>query len=101
MSELLKALKDSFDKLAQERSKDLLKKDLDLENEGTYFLYYDTDDVDIGVGRAIVRCDTIQDEDRALDDAKEEILAEIEAGENYEILDDDNLRSLIVKALRG
>lgn len=101
MSELLKALKDSFDKLAQERSKILLEKDLDLENEGTYFLYYDTDEVDIGVGRATVRRDTIQDEDRALYDAKEEILAEIEAGENYEILDDDNLRYLIVKALRG
>lgn len=100
MSELLKALKDSFDKLAQERSKDLLEKDLDLENQGTYFLYYDTDDVDIGVGRAIVRREVIQDEDRAIDDAKEEILTEIEEGEN-DIFDDDKLRSLIVKFLRG
>ena len=100
MSELLKALKDSFDKLAQDRSKDLLEKDLDLENQGTYFLYYDTDDVDIGVGRAIVRREVIQDEDRAIDDAKEEILTEIEEGEN-DIFDDDKLRALIVKFLRG
>ena len=100
MSELLKALKDSFDKLAQDRSKDLLEKDLDLENQGTYFLYNDTDDVDIGVGRAIVRREVIQDEDRAIDDAKEEILTEIEEGEN-DIFDDDKLRALIVKFLRG
>ena len=100
MSELLKALKDSFDKLAQKRSKDLLEKDLDLENQGTYFLYYDTDDVDIGVGRAIVRREVIQDEDRAIDDAKEEILTEIEEGEN-DIFDDDKLRALIIKFLRG
>lgn len=100
MSELLKALKDSFDKLAQDRSKDLLEKDLDLENQGTYFLYYDTDSVDIGVGRAIVRREVIQDEDRAIDDAREEILTEIEEGEN-DIFDDDKLRSLIVKFLRG
>lgn len=100
MSELLKALKDSFDKLAQDRSKDLLEKDLDLENQGTYFLYYDTDSVDIGVGSAIVRREVIQDEDRAIDDAREEILTEIEEGEN-DIFDDDKLRSLIVKFLRG
>lgn len=100
MSELLKALKDSFDKLAQDRSKDLLEKDLDLENQGTYFLYYDTDSVDIGVGSAIVRREVIQDEDRAIDDAREEILTEIEEGEN-DIFDDDKLRALIVKFLRG
>ena len=100
MSELLKALKDSFDKIAQERSKYLLEKDLDLENQGTYFLYYDTDDVDIGVGRAIVRREVIQDEDRAIGDAKEEILTEIEEGEN-DIFDDDKLRALIVKFLKG
>ena len=100
MSELLKALKDSFDKLVQDRSKYLLEKDLDLENQGTYFLYYDTDSVDIGVGRAIVRREVIQDEDRAIDDAREEILTEIEEGEN-DIFDDDKLRSLIVKFLRG
>lgn len=100
MSELLKALKDSFDKLAQKRSKDLLEKDLDLENQGTYFLYYDTDSVDVGVGSVIVRREVIQDEDRAIDDAREEILTEIEEGEN-DIFDDDKLRSLIVKFLRG
>lgn len=75
--ELLTALKKAFYKLVGERQQSLLDEDLDHGREGTYYLYEDTDAVDVGVGQLTIRKETIQDEQKAWEDAKEEIITEL------------------------
>lgn len=75
--EMVQALKDAFNKMAEVRQQKLLEEDLDFDNEGTYFQHWDTDSVDVGVGRVLVRKEVIQDEDKALEDAKQEVIEEI------------------------
>lgn len=102
--ELLQALKDAFNKLVEARKEKLLEEDLELENEGTYFQYWDTDSVDFGVGRVCVRKEIIQDEDKAFDDAKEEIISELVNNEEdapYYLFENNEFTIALGKFLKG
>lgn len=72
--DLLEALKKAFLAMAEECKERLLEDDLEEGNEGKYFECYDTDYVDVGVGSVCVRKETIQDEDKAFEDAKENVI---------------------------
>ena len=75
--EFLSALKKAVYKLIGERQQKLLDDDLAEGRFGKYFQYYDTDAVDVGTGKLTVRKETIQDEEKAWGDAKEEIITEL------------------------
>ena len=75
--EFLSALKKAFYELVKERQQKLLDDDLAEGRFGKYFQYYDTDAVDVGTGKLTVRKETIQDEEKAWKDAKEEIISEL------------------------
>lgn len=72
--DLLEALKKAFLAMAEECKERLLEDDLEEGTEGKYFECYDTDYVDVGVGSVCVRKETIQDEDKAFEDAKENVI---------------------------
>ena len=98
-TELQRKLKE----LSEERSETLLEKDRALDNEGTYFLCCDTDSVDVGVGSVTVRRELIQDETKAEEDAKEEIITEVANLEDsfYTLLEDNKISSLLADVLRS
>lgn len=102
--ELLTALKKAVYKLIGERRQSLLDEDLDHGREGTYYLYEDTDEVDIGVGQLTVRRETIQDEQKAWDDAKEEIITELVNNEEdavYNLWENNEFTVQLGKYLKG
>lgn len=69
---LLQALKSKFLQMAEKKAEELIE-----HNEDEYFIKYDTDSVDVGVGSVCVRREAIYDEDRAFEDAKEIIVDEL------------------------
>lgn len=72
--DLLEALKKAFLAMAEECKERLLEDDLEEGTEGKYFECYDTDYVDVGVCSVCVRKEIIQDEDKAFEDAKENVI---------------------------
>lgn len=96
---LIENLKKAFNQLVNERQDYLLEK-----NEEDYFKGYDKDYIDNGVGMQCIRCDAILDEEKALDDAKEQIIEEIE-GNYYETIEDlfskEEFVNSLVEFLKG
>lgn len=74
---LIRALKSAFEDMVNKRTEKILEEDLQEGANGEYFMEYDRDSVNVGIGNVIVREDVIQDEDRAFDDAKDMIIDEI------------------------
>lgn len=98
-TELQKKLKE----LSEQRAETILENDSELDNEGTYFLCWDSDCVDVGVGSVTVRREMIQDETKAEEDAKEEIITEVANLEDsfYYLLEDNKISSLLADVLRS
>lgn len=92
-------LQKKLNELSENRAKAILEKD----DEGKYFICWDTDSVNIGVGMATVRCEAIQDEERAEKDAREEIITEVSNIEDgfYYLLEDNKISSLLADVLRS
>ncbi len=70
---LIKALKLAFEDMVKQKAEELLKNDLKEGRDGEYFMGYDRDSVDVGVGSVIVRQDIVQNEERAFEDAKDQV----------------------------
>lgn len=97
-------IKEALKKAISKRASELLEDDLNNEEGGKYFIKYDFDTVDIGVGRQIVRKDTIQDEGEAWEDAKQELVEEMNNADYetfYSLIDDENVCNAIIKLLEG
>lgn len=97
-------IKEALKKAISKRASELLEDDLNNEEGGKYFIKYDFDAVDIGVGRQIVRKDTIQDEGEAWEDAKQELVEEMNNADYetfYSLIDDENVCNAIIKLLEG
>lgn len=102
--DLLEALKKAFNAMVEERTENLLEDDLNNGEGGKYFIKYDFDAVDIGGGHQIVRKDTIQDEDQAFEDAKEEIISELVNNEEdapYYLFENNEFTIALGKFLKG
>lgn len=96
----MQILKQAINNWIRARADRLLVEDLPEGENGRYFQLYDSDDVDIGVGRVIVRQDMLQDEELAFKDAKKEILEELKAGdfsEVYDLFDDEQVQREFIK----
>ena len=89
-------LQRKLNELSEERAEYLLEK-----NEDEYFICYDSDSVDVGVGMLTVRQEKILDEERAEEDAKEEIIIEVANLEDsfYTLLEDNKISSLLADVL--
>lgn len=87
-----------LNKLSEERAEELLE-----TNEDKYFICYDSDSVDVGVGMLKVRSEKILDEERAEEDAKKEIITEVANLEDsfYNLLEDNKISSLLADVLRS
>lgn len=97
-------IKEALKKAISKRASELLEDDLNNEEGGKYFIKYDFDAVDIGVGRQIVRKETIQDEGEAWEDAKQELVEEMNNADYetfYSLIDDENVCNAIIKLLEG
>lgn len=97
-------IKEALKKAISKRASELLEDDLNNEEGGKYFIKYDFDVVDIGVGNMIVRKDTIQDEGEAWEDAKQELVEEMNNADYetfYSLIDDENVCNAIIKLLEG
>lgn len=96
-------LQKKLNELSEQRAETLLENDRELDNEGTYFLCWDTDSVDVGVGSVTVRRELIQDETKAEEDAKEDIITEVASLEDsfYNLLEDNKISSLLADVLRS
>ena len=101
--DLLEALKKAFLAMAEERKEKLLEDDLEEGTEGKYFECYDTDSVDVGVGSVCVRKETIQDEDKAFEDAKEEIIEGLVNNDDevYFLFENNEFTIALGKFLKG
>lgn len=101
---LIEALKKAFNAMVEERKEKLLEDDLQEGHEGKYFECYDEDDVDVGVGRVVVRSEILQDEDKAFEDAKEEIISELVNNEEdapYYLFENNEFTIALGKFLKG
>lgn len=96
-------LQKKLNELSEKRAETLLENDSNLGYDGKYFLYYDRDTVDVGVGSVVVREDLIQNETQAEEDAKEEIITEVANLEDsfYTLLEDNKISSLLADVLRS
>lgn len=102
--DLLQALKEAFEEMVSERAEKLLEDDLKEGREGKYFEFIDSDYVDVGVGSVCVRRETIQDEDQAFEDAKEEIISELVNNEEdapYYLFENNKFTIALGKFLKG
>lgn len=101
--DLLEALKKAFLERAEEVKEKLLEDDLENGTEGIYFECYDTDYIDVGVGSVCVRKETIQDEDKAFEDAKEEIIEDLvnNGDEVYFLFENNEFTIALGKFLKG
>ena len=93
-------LKQAFYEVVEDRKQALLDKDED----GVYHLGWDSDYEDVGVGKVCVRCDKIQDEDQAFDDAKDQIIEELVNGEEeatIKLLENVKFSTALNAFLRG
>ena len=95
---LLQALKSKFLKMLENKKAELIE-----HNEDEYFIKYDTDSVDVGVGSVTVRREAIYDEDRAFEDAKEIIIDELINNEEavYDLFEDVDFTEALEKFLKG
>ena len=101
---MLEALKKAFNAMVEERKEKLLEDDLREGHEGKYYECYDTDYVDVGVGAVYVRKEPFQDEDKALEDAKEEIISELVNNEEdapYYLFENNEFTIALGKFLKG
>lgn len=97
-------IKEALKKAISERASKLLEEDLSEGKGGKYFIGYDKDWVDNGVGMECIRCDTIQDEGEAWEDAKQELVEEMNNADYetfYSLIDDENVCNAITKLLEG
>lgn len=102
MENLKNVFIEALKKQVSERADSLLEDDLNNEEGGKYFIKYDFDAVDIGVGHQIVRKDTIQDEDQAFEDAKDELIEELKNADYetfYSLIENENVLNAIIKLL--
>lgn len=101
MEELIKkALKKEIIK----RRNNLLELDLNEGCLGRYYLGRDFDKVNNGVGWVYVRDEVIQNEELAYDDAKQELVEEMQNADYetfYSLIDDENVCNAIIKLLEG
>lgn len=99
----LTELKNAFNKIVEDRQQKLLEDDLDEGKEGKYYEYEDRDYVHNGVGYECCRCDVIQDEASAWDDAEDEILEELKNNEDavYDLFDNKEFNQALITYLRG
>ena len=98
--EFVYEFKQAFYDLVENRKQELLETDED----DVYFLGYDRDYEDVGVGKVCVRCDKIQDEDQAFDDAKDQIIEELVNGEEeatIKLLENVKFSTALNAFLRG
>lgn len=95
---LLQALKSKFLQMAEKKAEELIE-----HNEDEYFIKYDTDSVDVGVGSVTVRREAIYDEDRASEDAKEIIIDELVNNEEavYDLFEDAEFTEALELFLKG
>lgn len=96
----MKTFKQAINKMIKARADRLLVEDLAECENGRYFQGYDSDDVDVGVGRVTVREDILQNEELAFEDAKNEILEELKTGdfsEVYDLFDDEQVQHEFIK----
>lgn len=103
LTDFTTALQEKLKPLVEGKAQDLLTEDKDYDNEGTYFICYDRDTVDVGVGSVVVREDIIQDENLAEKDAKEEIAVEVSNLEDafYTLFEDNKISSLLADIVRS
>lgn len=90
-------------KLLQEKAE---RKAVDLidDDPDEYFLYYDSDSVDVGCGMLTVRREAIYDEDRAYKDAVEQVKEELVKNENdeaYELFENEEFKQALTDLLKG
>lgn len=92
-------LQKKLNELSEQRAETLLENDTD----DKYFLCWDTDSVDVGIGSVEIRREKIQDETQAENDAKEEIITEVANLEDsfYTLLEDNKISSLLADVLRS
>lgn len=98
--EFMAELKNAFWEVVEDRKQSLL----DNDEDDVYFLGYDRDYEDVGVGKVCVRCDKIQDEDQAFDDAKDQIIEELVNGEEeatIKLLENVKFSTALNAFLRG
>lgn len=98
--EFVYEFKQAFYELVEDRKQSLL----DNDEDNVYFLGYDLDYEDVGVGKVCVRCDKIQDEDQAFDDAKDQIIEELVNGEEeatIKLLENVKFSTALNAFLRG
>lgn len=95
---LLQALKSKFLKMVENKKEELIE-----HNEDEYFIKYDTDSVDVGVGSVCVRREAIYDEDRAFEDAKAIIIDDLVNNEEavYDLFEDVDFTEALEKFLKG
>ena len=101
--DLLEALKKAFLAMAEERKEKLLENDLELGVDGDYYEGHDKDFVDVGVGSVCVRDDILQDEDKAFEDAKEEIIEGLVNNDDevYFLFENNEFTIALGKFLKG
>lgn len=103
LTDFTTALQEKLKPMIEKRQNDLLEKDLDLGSEGDYFVCYDSDEVNVGVGSLTVREETIQNEDQAYEDAQEEIAEQVANLEEefYTLFEDNKISSLLADIIRS
>lgn len=98
--DLINALKEAFEEMVSKRAEKLLENDLALGVDGVYYEGHDKDYVDVGVGSVCVRDEILQDEDKAFEDAKEEIISELE-DDPYYLFENNEFKIALGKFLKG
>lgn len=104
IKEIYVELKKEFKELVDEITDKNLEADQSSGSAGVYFRGYDTDDVDIGVGHAVVRKELIQDEDKAYADAKQELLKGLKEGDEEaweRVINNEKIRNKLTEFLEG
>lgn len=97
--DLSTALQSKFNEMISKKANELLADD----DTGNYFICYDRDTVDVGVGSVVVREEMIQDEEQAEKDAKEALIIEVANNDDalYTLIEDNKITSLLADVLRS
>lgn len=95
----MKTLKECLQDKIQEIADDLIE-----NNPEAYCLGKDTDYVNVGIGNVCVRSETIYDEDKAYEDAKEKFAESVENYDSEEyllqLLENDTFRNTLANMIR-
>lgn len=97
-------IKEALKKEIIKRRDNLLELDLNEGCFGKYYLGRDCDKINNGVGWVYVRDEVIQNEELAYDDAKQELVEEMNNADYetfYSLIDDENVCNAIIKLLEG